>query len=65
MRKAIKIKSLIQFKITMLTNVSARLKRHFTALMTPTKIKVFIPNKEIPENVGSRPVFELKYSVDD
>ena len=30
-----------------------------------TKIKVFIPNKEVPENVGSRPVFELKYSMDD
>ena len=30
-----------------------------------TKIKVLIPNKEVPENVGSRPVFELKYSVDE
>ena len=30
-----------------------------------TRIKVFIPNKEVPENVGSRPVFELKYSVDE
>jgi hypothetical protein len=30
-----------------------------------TKIKVFIPNKEAPENVGSRPVFELKCSMDE
>lgn len=30
-----------------------------------TRIKVFIPNKEVPENVESRPVFELKYSIDD
>jgi hypothetical protein len=30
-----------------------------------TKIKVVIPNKEVPENVGSRPVFELKYSIDE
>jgi hypothetical protein len=30
-----------------------------------TKIKVVIPNKAAPENVGSRPVFELKYSVED
>ena len=30
-----------------------------------SKIKVFIPDKEAPENVGSRPVFELKCSVDE
>lgn len=30
-----------------------------------TKIKVLMSNKEAPENVGSRPVFELKYSVDE
>jgi hypothetical protein len=30
-----------------------------------TKIKVFIPNKDAPENVGSRPAFELKFSVDE
>jgi hypothetical protein len=30
-----------------------------------TKIKVFIPNKEAPENVGSRPVFELKCAIDE
>ena len=30
-----------------------------------TRIKVIIPNKEVPENVGSRPVFELKYSIDE
>jgi len=29
------------------------------------RIKVFIPNKEVPENLGSRPDFELKYSIDD
>jgi hypothetical protein len=30
-----------------------------------TKIKVTIPNKEVPENVGSRPDFELKCSMDE
>ena len=30
-----------------------------------TKIKVFVPNKEATENVGSRPVFELKYAIDE
>ena len=30
-----------------------------------TKIKVVVPNKAVPENVGSRPVFVLKYSVDE
>jgi hypothetical protein len=30
-----------------------------------TKIKMLIPNKEAPENVGSRPTFELKFSVDE
>lgn len=30
-----------------------------------TKIKVLMANKEAPANVGSRPVFELKYSVDE
>jgi hypothetical protein len=30
-----------------------------------TRIKVFIPNREAPENVGSRPVFELKFSMDE
>jgi hypothetical protein len=30
-----------------------------------TNIKIVIPNKEVPENVGSRPVFELKYTVED
>jgi len=30
-----------------------------------SKIKVVIPKKEVPENVGSRPVFELKYSVEE
>lgn len=30
-----------------------------------TKIKVMIPNKEVPENVGSRPDFELKCSMDE
>jgi len=30
-----------------------------------TKIKVLIPNKEVPENVGSRPDFELKCSMDE
>ena len=30
-----------------------------------TRIKMVTPNKEVPENVGSRPVFELKFSVDE
>jgi len=30
-----------------------------------TRIKMATPNKEVPENVGSRPVFELKFSVDE
>ena len=30
-----------------------------------TRIKVLITNKEAPENVGSRPVFELKYSMEE
>ena len=30
-----------------------------------TRIKMVTPKKEVPENVGSRPVFELKYSVDE
>jgi hypothetical protein len=35
------------------------------SLEPSTNIKIVIPNKEIPENVGSRPVFELKYTVED
>ena len=30
-----------------------------------SKIKVFTPNREVPENVGSRPVFVLKYSIEE
>ncbi|MEI6142091.1 MAG: hypothetical protein WCP85_22650 [Mariniphaga sp.] len=30
-----------------------------------SKIKVIIPNREAPENVGSRPYFELKFSIDE
>lgn len=30
-----------------------------------TRIKVLIPNREAPENVGSKPVFELKFSMDE
>ena len=30
-----------------------------------SKIRVLIPNREAPENVGSRPVFELKCSVEE
>ena len=30
-----------------------------------TRIKVIVPNNEAPENVGSRPVFELKYSIEE
>ena len=35
------------------------------AIDDSTRIKMLIPNKEVPENVGSRPVFELKFSVDE
>jgi hypothetical protein len=30
-----------------------------------TKIKVIVPNPQAPENAGSRPVFELKYSMEE
>jgi hypothetical protein len=30
-----------------------------------TRISIFIPNREVPENVGSRPVFELKFSMEE
>jgi len=30
-----------------------------------TRIKMLIPDKNAPENVGSRPVFELKFSIDE
>jgi hypothetical protein len=30
-----------------------------------TRIKVVIPNKQVPENVGSRPNFELKFSMEE
>jgi hypothetical protein len=30
-----------------------------------TKIRVVIPNKQVPENVGSRPIFELKYLIEE
>ena len=30
-----------------------------------TKIKVVVPKKEVPENVGSRPVFELKFAIEE
>jgi len=30
-----------------------------------SRIKILIPNKEVPENVGSRPTFELKFSIDE
>ena len=30
-----------------------------------TKIKVAIPGRETPDNVGSRPLFQLKYSVEE
>jgi hypothetical protein len=35
------------------------------AVNDSTRIKILIPNKEVPENVGSRPVFELKFSIDE
>lgn len=43
----------------------ARIEGALRSFSNSTKIKVIIPNKEIPENVGSRPVFEIKYSVDE
>jgi hypothetical protein len=30
-----------------------------------TKIKIIIPNKDAPENLGSRPYFELKFSIEE
>ncbi len=30
-----------------------------------SRIKVVIPNREVPENVGSRPNFELKFSIEE
>jgi len=30
-----------------------------------TRIKVLLPNKDAPENVGSRPIFDLKFSIDE
>jgi len=30
-----------------------------------TRIRILIPNKDAPENVGSRPVFELKFSMEE
>jgi hypothetical protein len=30
-----------------------------------TRIRIVIPNKEVPENVGSRPNFELKFSIEE
>lgn len=35
------------------------------AVNDSTRIKVLISNKEIPENMRSRPVFELKFSIDE
>jgi len=45
-----------------------RISRIESALHTidsTTRIKILIPNKEVPENVGSRPTFELKFSIDE
>lgn len=45
-----------------------RIKKIETALHSvndSTRIKIFIPDKEAPENVGSRPVFKLKFSIDE
>jgi hypothetical protein len=30
-----------------------------------TRIRIVIPNKEVPENIGSRPNFELKFSIEE
>jgi hypothetical protein len=45
-----------------------RIKKIETALHAvnfSTRIKIFIPDKESPDNVGSRPVFKLKFSIDE
>jgi hypothetical protein len=42
-----------------------RIESSLKSFSDSTRIRVAIPNKEVPENVGSRPVFELKYSVED
>ncbi len=43
----------------------SRIERALRSFSDSTKIKVTVPNKELPENVGSRPVFELKFSVEE
>jgi hypothetical protein len=42
-----------------------RIEKALRSFSDSSKIKVVIANKEVPENVGSRPVFELKYTVED
>ena len=45
-----------------------RIKKIETALKQvneATKIRIVVPDKQVPENIGSRPVFELKYSVEE
>ncbi len=48
--------------------VQKRIKKIEAALYSfdnATRIKVTIPDKKSPENVGSRPVFELKFTIDE
>jgi hypothetical protein len=48
--------------------VRKRIRKIEDALRTAddsTRIKIFIPDLRAPENVGSRPVFELKYSIEE
>jgi hypothetical protein len=45
-----------------------RIKKIETALHgidNSTRIKVTVPDSKTPENVGSRPVFELKFAIDE
>ena len=49
------------FTLTRIRKIEAALH----AVDDSTRIKMLIPNKDAPENVGSRPVFELKFSIDE
>ena len=49
------------FTLTRIRKIEAALH----AVDDSTRIKMLIPNKDAPENVGSMPVFELKFSIDE
>jgi len=49
------------FTLTRIRKIEAALH----AVDDSTRIKMLIPNKDAPGNMGSRPVFELKFSIDE